>query len=102
MDLLVRGRQIPHSASDRQGRDSHFSCHAFTWNRWTVVLQMQGVIEHPPAYASPSQSEERVRRRLFGTQRLVADMDPSDHACKGTSLSLQTFAGSDSQREGNG
>src|SRR6266576_5465479 len=102
MDLLVRRRQIPDSASHRQGHQPYFSRDAFTWNRWSVILQMQGAIEHSRAHAPPKESEKPVRRCLSRTKRLVADMDPSDHACQGASTSLQAFARSHSQCKGNG
>src|ERR1044071_1959246 len=102
MDLLVRGRQIPDSTSHRQGQQPYFSRHAFTWNRWPVILPMQGTIEHPPAYTPPSQSEKPLRRYLSRTKRLVADMDPSDYARQSASTSLHPFARSDSQCQGNG
>src|SRR6266487_470435 len=102
MDLLVRGRQIPDSTSHRQGQQPYISRNAFTWNRWTVILPMQGTIEYSQAHTPSSQSEKPVRRCLSRTKRLVADMDPSDHACQSASTSLQAFARSHSQRQGNG
>src|ERR1051325_11438150 len=102
MDLPVRRRQVPHSASDRQGHQTYLARNAFPWNRWLIVLQMQGAVEHPPTHTSLSESEKFIWRCLSGTKRLVADMDPSDHACQGASTSLYPSARSHSQRQGNG
>ena len=53
-----------------------------------LFCRCRALLSIPRAHAPPSESEKPVRRCLSRTKRLVADMDPSDHACQGASTSL--------------
>src|SRR5438093_304752 len=102
MDLLVCGRQIPDSASNRKGHESYFSCHALAGNRRSLILPMQSDVEQPLVYSSPSQNQKSIWGRLPGAKDLVPNMDSSDHARESAQTPLHTSARPHSERESNG